>query len=112
MIKNIFAGKWEFHVPAWVSAPNPMTQVEFEGKWNQIRGRQVRTWWDKLSEGDLDQVAGKFELFMDLLQAKYGYSRERAEKEFTQRLAEYESREINARVAEYGVRQNSKHDVG
>ena len=111
MTKDIFAGKWEFSPPAPLNAPRGMTQAEFAGKWPQIRS-QVRTWWGKLSDGDLDQVAGKFEAFMGVLQATYGYTRERAAKEFTQRMAEYESQAINQRVAAYAAQQNSKQGAG
>lgn len=83
MTKNIFAGKWEFHVPA---RPSAMTHGQFEEKWNEIRS-QARTWWSKLSDDELDQVAGNFEQFLGLLQAKYDYTPEQAEKEFNQRVA-------------------------
>lgn len=84
MTKNIFAGKWEFHVSA---RPSAMTPGQFEDQWPQIR-RHARAWWSNLSEDDLDQVAGNFEQFLDLLQAKYGYTPEQAKKEFNQRVAE------------------------
>jgi len=108
MIKNIFAGKWEFNAPI---LPSAMTQDQFASKWPQVRG-QAGTWWSKLGDDDLDQVAGKFELFMGLLQRKYGYTRASAEKEFNKRLAKYESQASNQRVAEYAAHQNSKQDAG
>jgi len=37
-------------------------------------------------------VAGQFEVFVGLLQEKYGYSRERAEEEIEKQLNEYETR--------------------
>lgn len=57
----------------------------FEGKWKQIRG-QVKEWWGKLSDDDLDQAAGKSEQLIGLLQEKYGFTRERAELEFHSRV--------------------------
>lgn len=56
-----------------------------EGKWKQMRG-QAKEWWGKLTDDDLDRVAGKSEQLIGLLQEKYGYTRERAEKEFNRRL--------------------------
>jgi len=67
-----------------------MNKDEFEGKWKQMRG-QAREWWGKLTDDDLDKVAGKFEKFIGVLQEKYGYTRERAEEEFNKRMAEYEA---------------------
>ena len=67
-----------------------MNKDVFEGKWKQVRG-QARTWWGKLTDDDLDQVAGKSDAFVGLLQEKYGYTREHAEAEIDKRMMEYES---------------------
>ena len=56
-----------------------------EGKWKQVRG-QAKEWWGKLTDDDLDRVAGKSEQMIGLLQEKYGYTREHAEAEFNRRL--------------------------
>lgn len=56
-----------------------------EGKWKQVRG-QAKEWWGKLTDDDLDRVAGKSEQLIGLLQEKYGYTRERAEEEFNSRI--------------------------
>ena len=58
-----------------------------EGKWKQMRG-QVKEWWGKLTDDDLDRAAGKSEQLIGLLQEKYGYTRQRAEEEFGRRLEE------------------------
>jgi uncharacterized protein YjbJ (UPF0337 family) len=54
-----------------------------------MRG-QIKVTWGKLTDEDLDQVAGKFEKFIALLQEKYGYTRERAEEEVDRQIAEHE----------------------
>jgi uncharacterized protein YjbJ (UPF0337 family) len=64
-----------------------MNQDIFEGKWKEMRG-QVKEWWGKLTDDDLDKASGKAEQFIGLLQQKYGYTREQAEKEFNRRLEE------------------------
>lgn len=56
----------------------------FEGKWKQMRG-QVKTWWGKLTDDDLEKVNGKVEILIGLLQEKYGYTRQQAEEEFEKR---------------------------
>jgi uncharacterized protein YjbJ (UPF0337 family) len=59
-----------------------------EGQWKQMHS-QARLWWDKLTDDELDKTAGKAEAVFGLLQAEYGYSRDRAEAEFKRRLKEY-----------------------
>jgi uncharacterized protein YjbJ (UPF0337 family) len=58
-----------------------------EGKWKQIRG-QAKEWWGKLTDDDLDRVAGKAEQLVGLLQEKYGYTREQAQEEYDRRMKE------------------------
>jgi len=67
-----------------------MNKDVFEGKWKQIRG-QAKSWWGRLTDDDLNKVAGKFEAFVGLLQEKYGYSHERAQEEIETHLNEYET---------------------
>jgi uncharacterized protein YjbJ (UPF0337 family) len=62
-----------------------MTNDVLEGKWKQVRG-QAKEWWGKLTDDDLDRVAGKSEQLLGVLQEKYGYTRQQAEKEFNRRL--------------------------
>ncbi|MBW6472569.1 MAG: CsbD family protein [Anaerolineaceae bacterium] len=56
----------------------------FEGKWKQLRG-EVKVWWGKLTDDDLDKVEGNYDKLIGLLQEKYGYTREQAEKEWEKR---------------------------
>jgi len=62
-----------------------MNKDILEGKWKEMRG-QVKEWWGKLTDQDLDQAAGNAEQIVGLLQQKYGYTRERAEEEFNRRI--------------------------
>jgi uncharacterized protein YjbJ (UPF0337 family) len=59
----------------------------FEGKWKEMRG-QVKEWWGKLTDDDLEQAGGTTEQIVGLLQQRYGYTRERAEQEFNRRIKE------------------------
>ena len=59
-----------------------------EGKWKQIRGR-AKEWWGKLTDDELDKINGKKDALVGLLQARYGYAKEAAEKEIDRRLKEY-----------------------
>jgi uncharacterized protein YjbJ (UPF0337 family) len=58
-----------------------MNNDVFQGQWKQIRG-QVKVWWGKLTDDDLDKVNGGYDKFIGLLQEKYGYTRQQAEEEF------------------------------
>ena len=74
-----------------------MNQDVFEGKWKEMRG-QVKEWWGKLTDDDLERVGGQSEQVIGLLQAKYGYTRVHAEEEFKKRVgaAEIDKADTNA----------------
>ncbi len=67
-----------------------MNSDVFTGKWKQVRG-EAKVWWGKLTDDDLDRVAGRFEMFIGLLQEKYGYSRAQAEQEIEQHMSELDA---------------------
>jgi uncharacterized protein YjbJ (UPF0337 family) len=67
-----------------------MNKDVFEGKCKQARG-QAKERWGKLTDDDLERAGGKADQLIDLLQEKYGYTRERAEEEFNRRMKEYEA---------------------
>lgn len=56
------------------------------GKWNQLKG-QVRTKWGKLTDDDVTQIQGNVETMIGKLQERYGYNRQRAEKELNDFLS-------------------------
>ena len=62
-----------------------MNQDISAGKWKEMRG-QVKEWWGKLTDNELEQAAGNVEQIIGLLQQKYCYSRERATEEFNRRI--------------------------
>jgi uncharacterized protein YjbJ (UPF0337 family) len=57
-----------------------MNEDILAGKWKQLRGA-VREKWGELTDDDLDRVAGQRDKLLGLLQEKYGYSRDEAERE-------------------------------
>jgi uncharacterized protein YjbJ (UPF0337 family) len=77
-----------------------MNKDILEGQWKQMRG-EARAWWGKLTDSDLDRVAGKFDVLVGLLQEKYGYTREQATDEIDQRVSDYEAtlKESNKEMA-------------
>jgi len=52
------------------------------GNWKQIRGKVKQT-WGKLTDNDLTRIEGSFDELAGLVQERYGYTREKAEKEVT-----------------------------
>jgi uncharacterized protein YjbJ (UPF0337 family) len=53
---------------------------QVEGNWKQFTGR-LKQKWGKLTDDDLDVAAGKRDELVGRLQERYGYARERAERE-------------------------------
>jgi len=67
---------------------NPMNQDVFAGKWKQIRG-ELKSWWGKLADDDFDRIGGQKDKLIGVIQEKYGYAREKAQREVEERLKEY-----------------------
>jgi uncharacterized protein YjbJ (UPF0337 family) len=67
-----------------------MNQDILEGKWNQMRG-EVRTWWGKLTDDDLNRVKGNLEKLSGALQERYGYSKQEAQSEIDKFLKRLEN---------------------
>ncbi len=57
-----------------------MNQDIAEGKWKQLKG-SVKQFWGKLTDDEIEQIAGNLDKLAGKLQEKYGYTREKAEKE-------------------------------
>jgi uncharacterized protein YjbJ (UPF0337 family) len=57
-----------------------MNWDQVQGNWKQLTGK-VKEKWGKLTDDDLTVVAGKRDQLSGILQKKYGYAKDRAEKE-------------------------------
>jgi len=57
-----------------------MNWDQISGNWKQFTGR-VKQKWAKLTDDDLTLIAGKRDELAGILQTKYGYAKDRAEKE-------------------------------
>jgi len=51
-----------------------------EGQWKQIRGK-VQQKWGQLTDNELDEIKGRRTELAGVLQKKYGYGKEQAERE-------------------------------
>ena len=65
-----------------------MNWDQFEGKWKQSKGR-IRERWGRLTDDDLEVIAGKREQLVGLLQERYGFNKEAAEEQVNQFLKSY-----------------------
>jgi uncharacterized protein YjbJ (UPF0337 family) len=67
-----------------------MSPETFTQQWAQIR-TYLRGWWDRLTEHDLEQIAGQQDQLVRVIQERYQYVRERAQAEVNQRLQAYQT---------------------
>jgi uncharacterized protein YjbJ (UPF0337 family) len=57
-----------------------MNADQLKGKWTQIKG-SVKERWGKLTDDDLDIIAGKHEQLIGRIQERYGIAKEEAQKQ-------------------------------
>ena len=57
-----------------------MNWNQIEGKWKEVKGA-VKEKWGKLTDNDLDVIAGKQDNLVGKLQQRYGITKEEAEKQ-------------------------------
>lgn len=69
-----------------------MNWDHIEGKWQQLHGR-VREQWGKLTDDDVDVIAGKRDQLIGVLQQRYGTARDEIERQ----VRDFENRYANAR---------------
>lgn len=57
-----------------------------EGKWKQLKG-SIKDQWGKLTDDDIDRIAGNAEKFEGTLQERYGWKKEEASQALNDWLA-------------------------
>ena len=57
-----------------------MNEDRIEGNWKQFKGK-VKEQWGKLTDDDLDVIAGKRDQLLGKLQERHGLAREAAEEQ-------------------------------
>ncbi|MEW6297763.1 MAG: CsbD family protein [Thermodesulfobacteriota bacterium] len=65
-----------------------MNEDIFAGWWKQKRG-MMRSWWGKLTDDDLERIGGQKDKLVGILQERYGYTREMAQREIERRVNEF-----------------------
>jgi uncharacterized protein YjbJ (UPF0337 family) len=71
-----------------------MNWDQIEGKWTQYKGK-ARERWGKLTDDDLERIAGKKDQLVGAIQEKYGIAREAAETQ----VEEFHKRHFPAAVS-------------
>ncbi len=71
-----------------------MNSDQLEGQWKQMKGK-VKEKWGKLTDSDLDVIAGKRDQFLGKLQERYGFTKEQAERD----LSDWERSQGHSQVA-------------
>jgi len=57
-----------------------MNWDQIEGKWMQVKGAAKQK-WAKLTDDDLELIAGKRDEFAGRLQERYGFAKDEAERQ-------------------------------
>ena len=62
-----------------------MNRDVLAGKWKQLKGG-LKEKWGELTDDDLDRAGGRYDKLAGVLQERYGWAKERAERELDQYL--------------------------
>ena len=57
-----------------------MNQDRIEGRWKQIKGK-VKEQWGKLTDDDLDVIAGRRDQLLGRIQQRHGIARDEADRQ-------------------------------
>ncbi len=57
-----------------------MNWDQIEGEWKNLKGK-IREKWGKLTDSDIEMIAGKRDQLVGKLQKRYGIEKEEAEKD-------------------------------
>ena len=79
-----------------------MNWDQIEGKWKQMTGT-MRQKWGKLTDSDYEQIAGNRDKFLGRLQERYGYTKDKAEKELDEWMQNERDDMSNTRTGGSGL---------
>jgi uncharacterized protein YjbJ (UPF0337 family) len=68
------------HIETLFFKENTMNWDTLQGNWMQVKGK-IKEKWGKLTDDDLTAINGKRDQLAGKLQERYGYAKEKAEKE-------------------------------
>jgi uncharacterized protein YjbJ (UPF0337 family) len=79
-----------------------MNHGTIQGNWKQMKGK-VRAKWGKLTDSDLELIAGKKDMLVGKVQERYGHAKDHAEQEvdqFYQAMDAQDKAQVRAHKAE------------
>ena len=65
-----------------------MYEDVLKGKWKEMKGA-IKEKWGKFTEDDLTEMEGKEEKLLGILQKRYGYTEDKARKEYNDFIDRY-----------------------
>ncbi len=68
-----------------------MNEDILQGKWKQLKG-EIKARWGKLTDDEVEEIAGRREKLSGILQERYGYTRQQALENVNQFLATIEKK--------------------
>jgi uncharacterized protein YjbJ (UPF0337 family) len=71
-----------------------MNWTQIEGKWDQVKG-QVRSQWAKLTDDDVNNLAGKKDQLVGKIVERYGVAKDDAEQQIDAWLKRFNARGDN-----------------
>jgi uncharacterized protein YjbJ (UPF0337 family) len=86
-----------------------MNTDQMSGKWKQMKGA-AKQQWGKLTDDDLEVIAGKRETLVGKLQERYGLAKEDAQKNADEWLKSYKLRDEQAASGQ--SHENAHHAAG
>jgi uncharacterized protein YjbJ (UPF0337 family) len=89
-----------------------MNSDQMSGKWKQMKGA-AKQQWGKLTDDDLEVIAGKRESLVGKLQERYGMAKEDAQKKTDEWLKSYKPAEEQAAFTRHQEEGNREpHHAG
>jgi uncharacterized protein YjbJ (UPF0337 family) len=76
-----------------------MNTDQLSGKWKQMKGA-AKQQWGKLTDDDLEMIAGKREALVGKLQERYGMAKEEAQKKAEDWLKSYKTADEEAAMGQ------------
>jgi uncharacterized protein YjbJ (UPF0337 family) len=77
----------------------------FQGQWQKVKGN-LRSKWGKLTDDDVEQIAGNKDKLVGALQERYGYMWDEAQRMVDRYLDEYNVEGFTARIGNVMSKEN------
>ena len=85
-----------------------MNTDQMSGKWKQMKGA-AKQLWGKLTDDDLEVIAGKRDVLIGKLQERYGMAREEAQRKAEEWLKAYNSSDDAAAIGRSHTEGEREH---